>query len=122
MKALVAAIGRLPGKPSWNDVIAAAERQTGARYTRQSLSAHAPLQAAYHSRRDGTEAKAGARPIPKVRREDRDTILRLRAELEQARRERDALRERLVRWAHNCFIRNVTAEQLDMPLPATNRT
>ena len=118
---IVRVISRLPGKPTWREVVEGVERELGAEYTRQALHAHEAVRAAYTARRNGAPAKPGSRPVSKALSAANGRVAASEARVEAARRREDALIETFARWLYNARAAGITQEVLDKPLPPNHR-
>lgn len=122
IKSVIGIIRRMPEPVSWQGIVDAVERELGDAYTRQALSAHAPIRAAYDGRKRGEPARPGGPRLSQRARANKDRIDQLVAKVARAERERDACREAMARWAHNAFQFGMSEWELDAPLEAIDRS
>ena len=121
IRVIVDLVRRLPGTPTWARIVRAIGEETGAAYTRQALQAHAPIKAAYDSRRRGDPAAPAGPRLSARARSALDRDARMREEIIELRRQLDAYHERFVRWAHNAHARGLTESIFERDLPPINR-
>ncbi len=114
--AIVRIIERLPGKPSWEVVMAAVEERLNSRYTRQTLFAHPAIRLAYQERKAGVRARAGERPLSARARAAAAQTARLRAELAEVKQREELLLERIALWMYNAHAHGISTALLDAPL------
>ena len=121
LETIVRIIGRLPGKPTWADVIKAVRDQLGASYTRQALHMHKSVLLAFQARKGGDPSKPEIRPVSARSKAAQNKLRRLEDELERLRKRETALLERFMRWAYNAHAHGMTETMLDCPLPKIER-
>jgi hypothetical protein len=113
------------GKLTWNLLIAAIEKNTSVRYTRQTLNMYEQIKLAYKL------AKVRINGKPESKKDEHLTpgkifLLkqqneRLKAECTRLKAENNNLLMQFARWAYNANIRGLTKEFLNQPLPTINR-
>lgn len=110
------------GKLTWNLLIDKLEPLIG-RYTRQALDRHQRIKDAYQARKEalsGREEGAVSATTQEIQLL-LDRIEGLKAKNERLERENNALLEQFVRWAYNAHTQGISQEQLNAPLPGTDR-
>ena len=121
LEVIVRIIGRLPGKPTWADVIESVRKQLGTSYTRQALHTHKSILFAFQARKNGDSSKLKTRPVSARSKARQDRIRGLEEELERSRKREIALLEQYMRWSYNAHIYGLTEAMLDRPLPKIDR-
>lgn len=118
IEGIVAIIRNWRGPLTWKALCNEIKRRTGDLYTRQALSKHEPIYAAYTTYGESPAPADSAKARSKTDQQIRKLRLRI-SELEQIR---DALLERFARWAVNAAEAGLTEEFLNRPLQAINRS
>lgn len=121
-------VGVLDGwsaKLSWESLIDEIEKRLGVRYTRQALDKHARIKSAYQV----TKTRLGKVPSSDRRQRllDADVgaiterLKRLEAENARLKVENEGLLEQFVTWSYNAYLKGLTKEYLNTPLPRIDR-
>lgn len=126
--AIIQIVGVLDGwaaKLSWDLLIDEIERRLGLRYTRQALDKHARIKIAYQSTKKRLSKAPGPEHHQKLSSQEVGAITerleRLAAENARLKMENDCLLEQFVTWAYNAYLKGLTKEYLNTPLPRTDR-
>lgn len=118
---LVNQIDAWEGKLGWDALCDAAAPLIGGRPTRQTLSSHGQIKAAFGQKKQ--QLKAGfvstKRPLSLNIAEQR--IRRLESENDRLKVENSNLLERFVKWQYNAYKHGVTKDKLDAELPKIDR-
>lgn len=115
---IVVQINRWNGRLTWEALGEAVARETGARYTRQTLNNYVEIKAAYKA----YGAKPTTVPDKKGLSRTRQKIRDLERKIVELEAVRDALLEKFARWAVNASTRNLDEAFLDQPLRRINRS
>ncbi len=107
--AIVAVIGRMAGRVDWARVVDAVAEEMGTTYTRQTLSGHVSIHAAYKERKRGTKPKPGVRSRSSGMQAALDRAAKLEAERDAARLQVRQLLEMNERYV-------VNAQNYGMPM------
>jgi len=122
VKAICGLMDGWRGTLTWEGLVAAVEALTGERYSRQALNAHAEILLAYKVRRnllrDERPEQVGATVEAQA---TKDRLARLEAENVRLAAENNRLLGVFATWAYNASLHGMDKEQLDHPLPATDR-
>ena len=113
------------GKLSWDLLVDEIEKRVGIRYTRQALDKHSRIKIAYQNTKQKLSNVSSLQHrqkyysqelIPTLERLDRLTVenARLKAENEN-------MLEQFVTWAYNAYLKGLTKEYLNTPLPLVDR-
>jgi len=125
VNAIVQTIDGLVEIVTWKIVIDKTQLSLGAKYTRQALYKHARIRMAFESARNRKDKQkdVGAHRDGLSAREAMliQQIERLKSESSRLAIENQRLLEQFSRWAYNSFMRGLTEEYLNQPLPAINR-
>jgi hypothetical protein len=106
------------GRLTWQALCNEIKRQTGDLYTRQALSKHVPIQAAYDAYQRKPMPAESDKSLSRAEKRIRTLQLKI-SELEQVR---SVLLERFARWAVNAAEAGLTEEFLNRPLQSINRS
>jgi hypothetical protein len=110
-------------KMDWNAVCAAAEPILGYRPSRSGLSSHDELLKSFQSRKLGLKARPPQnRPLPGSLAAAAHQLAAKDAEINALKKTINGLMEQFERWEYNAYLRRVTLEQLNEPLPHIDRT
>lgn len=109
------------GKLQWEDLCDGVLRVIGTRPTRQTLSAHERIKAAYNQKKIGL--KSGVLPTKRPASLDlaSQRIRSLESENSRLKDENSRLIERFVRWQYNAYKQGLLQEKLDAPMPVVDR-
>ncbi|MFA0974519.1 MULTISPECIES: hypothetical protein [Pseudomonas syringae group genomosp. 2] len=121
-------VGVLDGwaaKLSWDLLVDEIENRSGIRYTRQALDKHARIKIAYQC----TKQRLGKTPSPEHRKKltsqelgpIMERLERLAAENARLQAENGHLLEQFVTWAYNAYLKGLSKEYLNTPLPRIDR-
>ncbi|WP_040267272.1 hypothetical protein [Pseudomonas rhodesiae] len=121
IKIVVNLIDAWEGKLGWDALCDAAAPLIGGRTTRQTLSSHDHVKAAFgHKKQEQKKGfVASKRPASLSIAEQR--IRRLESENARLKAENGHLLERFLKWQYNAYKHGVRKENLDAPLPAIER-
>jgi hypothetical protein len=109
------------GKLSWEALIDAIKASIATQYTRQALSKHERIATAFSLRKRAIVGEGRPRSSGDARVDALEaTISELKAENNRLNAEVDRFRAQFIRWTHNAQSK-FTFEELDAPLPPTNR-
>lgn len=120
---IVALLDGWSGPVSWNRVIDAVELRLFCRYTRQALSAHEKVSAAFAACRIRPAKVAGPRG-GKQSSESKalhGRLARRAADVDRLEAENKRLLEQFVVWLYNAQTRGLSLEDLERPLPLVRR-
>ena len=110
------------GVLTWDALILAIKASIATKYTRQALSKHERIAAAFVLRKGTLAQEEGRLPSGDSRINAlMDTIARLKAENVRINAECERYRAQFIRWTNNAQKKNFTFEQLDAPLPPVHR-
>ena len=115
---IAAAVTAMEEPAAWTLVIAAAERVTGAAYTRQALSKHPRIIAAFRCRRHGHPADAGGRAPSRSARARQKALEADAAEIRSLREAVWRYEELMILVMSNAYLLNIREDQLLKPLSA----
>lgn len=109
------------GKLSWDALCDAAVPLIGGRPTRQTLSSHGQVKAAFVHKKEQQKNGfvASKRPASLSIAEQR--IKRLENENDRLRAESSRLLEQFLRWQYNAYKHGMSKDKLDAPLPDIDR-
>lgn len=118
---LINVIDSWEGKLGWETLCDAVAPLIGARPTRQTLSSHSKVKAAFGYKKQ--QQKSGRvttkRPASLSIAEQR--IARLVSENSRLKSENSNLLERFIKWQYNAYKHGVSKEKLDAELPSIDR-
>ncbi|AUY34349.1 hypothetical protein [Pseudomonas sp. PONIH3] len=122
---IVAILDGWSGKLTWDLLIDMIERRLLVRYTRQALDKRARVKMAYQvaKQRVGGESsyKAGQKPSAVEAGVLSQRVSRLEAENSRLKIENERLLEQFVTWGYNAYLKGLTKEYLNTPLPRVDR-
>lgn len=113
------------GKLSWDLLVDEIEKRLGIHYTRQALDKHARIKLAYQI----TKQRLSNAPRPQHRKKSYSQELvptlarleRLAAENARLKAENEHMLEQFVTWAYNAYLKGLTKDYLNTPLPLVDR-
>lgn len=110
------------GKLTWNSLINEIEFRMKERYTRQTLSKHSRIKDAYSLTKKRLSSKNEVIDSA-FKKHDAliEKLQRLESENNRLNMENNQLLSQFARWAYNAYIRGITQDELDSPLPKVNR-
>jgi hypothetical protein len=109
---------------TWEALINAVELRTCSRYTRQALSGHHRISHAFRHRKEALKERSreeGRQPSNPEVRVLQERLARREGEIARIRNENHRLIEQFVVWLYNAHLHGLTAEDLNRPLPPTDR-
>ncbi|KIK83077.1 hypothetical protein [Pseudomonas sp. W15Feb9B] len=113
------------GKLSWDLLSDAIEKRLGVRYTRQALDKHARIKSAYQVNKTRLNKVSSPERHQKISAVEvgalTERLNRLEAENGRLKVENDSLLEQFVTWAYNAYLKGLTKEYLNTPLPRVDR-
>ena len=122
---IVALLDGWSAKLSWDLLVDEIEKRVGTHYTRQALDKHARIKIAYQTtkRRLGKASSPPSRQklYPQELGATLERLERLAAENCRIRVENERLLEQFVTWAYNAYLKGLTKEYLNTPLPGFDR-
>jgi hypothetical protein len=121
LRILVDLIDAWPGKLSWDGLCEKGAEVLGFRPTRQTLSAHQAVKAAYDAKK--LHVKTGLMPSkrPESLAIAEQRIRKLESEVARLNFENERLIEQFIRWQYNAQKRGISKALLDDPLPVIDR-
>jgi hypothetical protein len=120
IEVIVDVIQKWGGRLTWEALCSEIERRIGDKYTRQGLSKHVSIQAAYTAYHIAPAPVRSDKSSKRLNAEER--MRRLQLKINGLERVRDALLERFARWAVRAAEAGLTEEYLNQPLPPINRS
>lgn len=122
---IVAVLDGWSGKLTWDLLIDVIERRLFVRYTRQALDKRARVKVAYQVAKRrisfGQDNKSNKK-LSTIEVELLDQrISRLEAENSRLKVENERLLEQFVTWGYNAYLKGLTKEYLNTPLPRVDR-
>lgn len=121
-------VGVLDGwaaKLSWDLLVDEIEKRSGIRYTRQALDKHARIKIAYQCTKQRLGKTASPEHREKLTSQELGPIMerleRLAAENARLQAENGHLLEQFVTWAYNAYLKGLSKEYLNTPLPRIDR-
>jgi hypothetical protein len=111
------------GELRWCLLVDAVRDHCGETYTRQALSRHEGIAAAFRQRKSTTILARPSRGRPRTAADQLDVnaVARMTAEIARLRAENAALMEQFARWAYNAHCRGLDEAYLNRPLPHVER-
>lgn len=109
------------GKLGWEALCDAAAPLIGSRTTRQTLSSHDQVKAAFLQKKQQQKSGSVATKRPASLSIAEQRIGRLESENSRLRAENCALLERFIKWQYNAYKHGVSKEELDAELPFIDR-
>ncbi|WP_319470115.1 hypothetical protein [uncultured Pseudodesulfovibrio sp.] len=121
--AIVVLIEKWEGKLSWPLLVNAVFLVIGSKYSRQTLSSKAKIQAAFDERKQ--QLKTGSKAPKYYTTREVDLALqqleRLKLENKALKKERDTLLGQISIWSYNAAIKGLSERELNAPIPSANR-
>lgn len=121
-------VGVLDGwatKLSWDLLVDEIDDRLGIRYTRQALDKHARIKIAYQCAKQRISKAPSPQHQKKLASQELGPIMerleRLAAENARLRAENGHMLEQFVTWAYNAYLKGLTKEYLNTPLPGVDR-
>ena len=118
---LINLIDSWEGKLGWEVLCDAVAPLIGARPTRQTLSSHSQVKAAFGQKKQQQKSGFVATKRPASLNIAEQRIGRLESESSRLRAENSALLERFIKWQYNAYKHGVSKEKLDAELPVIDR-
>lgn len=122
---IVAILDGWSGKLTWDLLIDVIERRLLVRYTRQALDKRTRVKMAYQVARQRISGESSYKASPKPSVIDvgvlSQRVSRLEAENGRLKIENDRLLEQFVTWGYNAYLKGLTKEYLNTPLPRVDR-
>lgn len=122
---IVAVLDGWSGKLTWDLLIDVIERRLFVRYTRQALDKRARVKVAYQVAKQrisfGQDNKANKKFSTIEVEVLNQRISRLEAENSRLKIENERLLEQFVTWGYNAYLKGLTKEYLNTPLPRVDR-
>lgn len=107
-------------KLTWPAICEQSVSLIGKKPTRQSLSAHEPIVAAYKAKKLSVR-QVPARPRPASLQAAAARIANLEAQIDELREENRRYREQFTVWQYNAYKHGMQEHQLNQPLPKIDR-
>ena len=108
-------------KITWAAICDEVEPLVGKRPTRQSLSAHEAITAAYQAKKDTLKGKLPAKPRPASLNAAASRIANLEAELAELKEQNRQYKQMFVLWQYNAYKLGMTEENLNAAMPKIDR-
>ena len=108
-------------KITWAAICDEVEPLVGKRPTRQSLSAHEAITAAYQAKKDTLKRKLPAKPRPASLNAAASRIANLEAELAELKEQNRMYKQMFVLWQYNAYKHGMTESKLNAPMPKIDR-
>lgn len=107
------------GKLTWELLIEAIAKRTLQDYTRQTLYGHEEIRSAFVAKKERVPlATEGRKKLYKAEEAfESERNLKLKEENARLQAHLDFLIEKFNRWTYNAYIRGVTEQQLEQPIP-----
>lgn len=121
IKTLINLIDAWEGKLGWDALCDAAAPLIGGRPTRQTLSSHQEVKAAFGFRKERQKSGFVVSKRPASLNIAEQRIRRLEAENDRLKAENSGLLERFVKWQYNAYKHGMQKGMLDANLPAIDR-
>ncbi|WP_028621557.1 hypothetical protein [Pseudomonas sp. Ant30-3] len=118
---LVNQIDAWEGKLGWDALCDVAAPLIGGRPTRQTLSSHGQIKAAFGQKKIQLKTGFVSTKRPPSLNIAEQRIRRLESENERLKMENSKLLEQFVRWQYNAYKHGVTKDKLDVELPKIDR-
>lgn len=108
-------------KITWAAICDEVEPLVGKRPTRQSLSAHEAITAAYQAKKDTLKGKLPAKPRPASLNAAASRIANLEAELAELKDQNRQYKQMFVLWQYNAYKHGMTESKLNASMPKIDR-
>lgn len=118
---LINLIDSWEGKLGWETLCDAVAPLIGARPTRQTLSSHSQVRAAFGQKKQQHKMGLDASKRPASLSIAEQRIGRLERENDRLKAENSALLERFIKWQYNAYKHGMSKEKLDAALPVNDR-
>ncbi|PRA14634.1 MULTISPECIES: hypothetical protein [Pseudomonas] len=118
---LINLIDSWDGKLGWETLCDAVAPLIGARPTRQTLSSHSQVKAAFGQKKQQQKNGFVATKRPASLSIAEQRIKRLESENDRLKLENSALLDRFLRWQYNAYKYGISKEELDSGLPTIDR-
>jgi hypothetical protein len=110
------------GSLTWNNLITEIELRLKDKYVRQTLAKHTRIKSAYHSTKKRISDEPATKSKDSVEIQVlQQVIAKLDAKNARLNRENQDLLAQFARWQYNSYVKGVTKEELDKPLPKVDR-
>lgn len=108
------------GKLTWNIYLAVLEVDIGHKYTKAAMLRHDRIKMAWDGAKSRVRSVEGAHGSVGMN-QARARIQELTDRLERVEAENKQLLEQFVRWSNNAVMKGLTLDDLERPLPPSNR-
>ena len=108
-------------KITWAAICEDVEPLVGKKPTRQSLSAHEAITAAYQAKKDTLKGKLPAKPRPASLNAAASRIANLEAELAELKEQNRQYKQMFVLWQYNAYKHGMTESKLNSSMPKIDR-
>ncbi|MGP4906782.1 hypothetical protein ACTXGW_12075 [Psychrobacter faecalis] len=108
-------------KITWAAICEDVEPLVGKKPTRQSLSAHEAITAAYQAKKDKLKGKMLAKPRPASLNAAASRIANLEAELVELKEQNRQYKQMFVLWQYNAYKHGMTESKLNASMPKIDR-
>ncbi|EIX9406541.1 hypothetical protein R2Y32_005512 [Klebsiella pneumoniae] len=108
-------------KLSWSAICEAAEPLVGKLPSRQSLSAHEAIVAAYQTKKEALKGRGRKNPRPASLNIAAARIVNLGSEIEELKEENRRYKQQFVIWQYNAYKHGMAEHQLNAPLTKIDR-
>lgn len=112
-------------KLSWDLLIVEIKKRVGIHYTRQALDKHARIKIAYQTTKQRLRSASSSQSREKSYSQELvptlERLERLAAENARLKAENEHMLEQFVTWAYNAYLKGLTKEYLNTPLPLVDR-
>lgn len=108
-------------KITWAAICEDVEPLVGKKPTRQSLSAHEAITAAYQAKKDALKGKLPAKPRPASLNAAASRIANLEAELAELKDQNRQYKQVFVLWQYNAYKHGMTESKLNASMPKIDR-
>ena len=108
-------------KITWAAICEEVEPLVGKKPTRQSLSAHEGITAAYKAKKDILKGKLPAKPRPASLNAAASRIANLEAELAELKEQNRQYKQMFVLWQYNAYKHGMTESKLNASMPKIDR-
>jgi len=108
-------------KLTWTAICAESTALVGKTPTRQSLSAHEAITAAYQAKKDALKGKSPSKPRPASLNAAASRIANLEAELAELKEQNRQYKQMFVLWQYNAYKYGMTENKLNASMPKIDR-